>query len=100
MSAERLLQIIVGPHVSEKTTRGTEQQNAYVFKVATRATKPEIKQAVEQLLKVKVDGVRVVNVKPKVKHFRGMAGTRKRWKKAYITIVEGQKIDLLEGNNQ
>lgn len=98
MSAERLMQVIVGPHVSEKTARATEKENVYTFKVATSATKPEIKQAIEKLFKAKVEEVRVVNVKPKTRNFRGMAGMKKKWKKAYVTLVEGQKIDLLEGN--
>ena len=97
MSAERLLQIIVAPHVSEKTTRATEKNNVYVFKVATTATKPEVKKAVEHLFNTKVEDVRVVNVKPKTRRFRGIEGMKKKWKKAYVTLVEGQKIDLLGG---
>jgi large subunit ribosomal protein L23 len=94
MSAERLLEIIVAPHVSEKTTRATEKGNVYTFKVATTAAKPEIKQAIEQLFNTKVDTVRIVNVKPKTRRFRGVEGMKKKWKKAYVTLVEGQKIDL------
>jgi large subunit ribosomal protein L23 len=97
MSAERLLQVIIAPHVSEKTARAAEKQNVYVFKVATFATKPEIKKAVEQLFKTKVEGVRVLNVKPKTRRFRGVEGTKKKWKKAYVTLPQGQQIDLLEG---
>lgn len=97
MSAERLLQIIIAPHVSEKAARATEKANAYVFKVATYATKPEVKQAVQQLFNAKVSSVRLVNVKPKKKRFRGIEGVRKKWKKAYVTLQEGQKIEFLEG---
>lgn len=97
MSAERLLQILIAPHVSEKTTREAEKNNVYVFKVVTTATKPEIKQAVEQLFNTKVDEVRVLNVKPKTRRFRGIEGTKKKWKKAYITLCEGQKIELIGG---
>ncbi len=78
MSAERLLQVLVGPHVSEKTSRATEKHNVYVFKVATCATKPEVKQAVEKLFTTKVDGVRMVNVKAKTRRFRGVEGTKKK----------------------
>ncbi len=97
MSAERLLQVIVAPHISEKTARIAEKQNVYVFKVANSATKPQIKQAVEQLFKTKVEGVRVVNVKPKTRRFRGVEGTKKKWKKAYVTLPQGQQIDFVEG---
>lgn len=95
MSVERLLQIIVAPHISEKTSLGTEKRNQYVFKVLTSATKPEIKQAVESLFNTKVEEVRVLNVKPKVKRFKNIEGTRKKWKKAYVTLQKGQQIDLL-----
>lgn len=97
MSVERLLQVIVGPHVSEKTTRATEKHNVYTFKVATTATKPEVKQAVEKMFSIKVDAVRIVNVKPKTRRFRGVEGMKKKWKKAYVTLQEGQQLDLLGG---
>ncbi len=94
MNAERLLELIIAPHVSEKTARATEKGNVYTFKVANRATKPEIKQAVEKLFNTKVDAVRVVNVKAKTRRFRGVEGMKKKWKKAYVTLKEGQKIEL------
>jgi len=94
MSAERLLEIIYAPHVSEKTARATEKGNVYTFKVATRAAKPEIKQAIEKLFNTKVEAVRIVNVKAKKRRFRGVEGLKKKWKKAYVTLAEGQKIDL------
>lgn len=94
MSAERLLKIIIAPHVSEKTARATEKGNVYTFKVASSAAKPEIKQAIEMLFSIKVDTVRIVNVKPKTRRFRGVEGLKKKWKKAYVTLAEGQKIDL------
>ncbi len=94
MSAERLLEIILGPHVSEKTTRATEKGNVYTFKVAVRAAKPEIKKAIEKLFNTQVEAVRIVNVKAKTRRFRGIEGMKKKWKKAYVTLAEGQKIDL------
>lgn len=94
MNAERLLELIIAPHVSEKTARATEKQNVYTFKVTTKASKPEIKQAVEKLFNTKVEAVRVLNMKPKTRRFRGVEGMKKRWKKAYVTLAEGQKIDL------
>ena len=68
-----------------------------MFKVASNATKPEMKQAIKQLFHVSVTGIRVLNVKPKKRKFRGVEGTKKGWKKAYVTLAEGQKIDFLEG---
>ena len=68
-----------------------------VFKVAADATKPEIKEAVEGLFKVKVKAVNTVNVKGKKKRFKGRPGVRRDWKKAIVTLVEGQKIDVTTG---
>jgi large subunit ribosomal protein L23 len=65
-----------------------------LFRVATDATKPEIKAAVEMLFNVKVEGVSTVNVKGKVKRFGRTFGRRKDWKKAYVSLVQGQEIDL------
>lgn len=94
MKQERLYQVILSPHVSEKTTIGLEKNNVYTFEVATTATKPEVKAAVEFLFQVKVKAVRIVNVRSKKKMFRGVEGSRKAWKKAYVTLHEGQKIDI------
>ncbi|HSW70703.1 MAG TPA: 50S ribosomal protein L23 [Gammaproteobacteria bacterium] len=94
MSAERLLEIIIAPHISEKTSRATEKHQVYTFKVAVNAAKPEIKQAIEKLFNTKVEAVRTVTVKPKTRRFRGVEGSKKKWKKAYVTLAEGQKIDL------
>ncbi|MGM0564331.1 MAG: 50S ribosomal protein L23 [Pseudomonadota bacterium] len=92
MSQERLLQVIVAPHVTEKTAMGIELNNQHVFKVVKDAAKAEIKAAVEQLFNVKVEQVRVVNVKGKTKRFRGFAGKRSDWKKAYVRLAEGSEI--------
>lgn len=94
MNQERLLKTILSPHVSEKTTIGAEKQNQYVFHVAETATKPEVKDAVEFLFNAKVKSVRIVNVRPKTKLFRGLEGKRKGWKKAYVTLQADQKIEL------
>ena len=85
--------VIVAPHITEKSTLLSEN-NAVVFKVADKATKPEIKAAVELLFKVQVEGVQVLNVKGKTKRFGRFSGQRKGWKKAYISLVPGQDIDL------
>jgi len=90
----RLLQIILAPVVSEKATFAGEKNEQIVFRVAKDATKEEIKAAVELLFKVKVEGVQVLNVKGKAKRFGRFMGQRKGWKKAYISLVAGQEIDL------
>ena len=87
----------MAPHVSEKAAIVADSNNQYVFKVAVDATKPEIKQAVEELFKVKVTGVTTLNVKGKTKRFRGRVGKRAGWKKAYVSLAEGQEIDFLGG---
>jgi large subunit ribosomal protein L23 len=95
MNQERLLQIILSPHISEKASIVTEKNNEYVLEVATCATKPEVKDAVELLFNTKVKAVRIVNVRAKEKLFRGFKGNRKRWKKAYVTLEAGQKLEMV-----
>ena len=90
---ERLMTVLVAPHVSEKSARGAEA-GQYVFRVRTDATKPEIRDAVELMFEVKVDAVRVVNVAGKAKRFGGRPGRRSDWKKAYVSLAEGQSIDF------
>ncbi|MEM9532057.1 MAG: 50S ribosomal protein L23 [Pseudomonadota bacterium] len=94
MNAERLYQVLRAPHVSEKSTRVSGEGNQYVFKVATDASKPEVKAAIEMLFKVTVENVNIVNVRGKSRSFRLRAGRRPNWKKAYVRIAEGQTIDV------
>ena len=94
MSNERLLSVLIAPRVSEKTARIQADHNQYVFEVSTFATKLDVKAAVETLFKVKVEGVQVLNVKGKSKGFRGRAGKRADWRKAYVTLAEGQSIEF------
>ncbi|MDH5518636.1 MAG: 50S ribosomal protein L23 [Gammaproteobacteria bacterium] len=98
MNEERLLQVLLAPHVSEKTTAAADAVNQHVFKVATNATKTEIKQAVEKLFNVKVSKVQVVNVKGKSKRFGQRLGKRSDWRKAYIALEAGQDIELAGAN--
>ena len=91
---ERLLEILLSPYVSEKATIGMEKNNVYVFRVTSCATKPEVKDAVESIFNTKVDSVRITNVKTKTKMFRGQKGTRKAWKKAYVTLQADQKLEM------
>lgn len=95
MNQERLLQVILSPHISEKSTIALEKRNEYVFEVANNATKPEVKDAIEHLFNAKVKSVRIVNVRPKKKLFRGFEGKRQGWKKAYITLQADQKLDIV-----
>ena len=90
----RLAQVLVAPIVSEKATAVAEKHNQVLFKVLRDATKPEIKAAVELMFKVEVDAVQVVNVMGKAKRFGGRPGRRSDWKKAYVSLIAGQTIDL------
>ena len=94
LNVDRLHAIILAPVVSEKSTRLAEASNQAVFKVLRDAQKPEIKAAIEALFKVKVEGVRTLNVKGKAKGGQKTPGRRSDWKKAYITLAEGQQIDF------
>jgi large subunit ribosomal protein L23 len=85
--------VILAPHITEKTTLLTEQ-NAVVFKVAPKATKPQIKAAIEALFKVKVLGVNTLTRKGKIKRFRGIKGKQQDVKKAIVRLAEGDKIDV------
>jgi large subunit ribosomal protein L23 len=95
MSQERLMKVLLAPHVSEKTTRVADQANQVVFRVLPDASKTEIKKAVELLFEVKVSSVQVSNMKGKLKRFGQSIGRRKNWKKAYVTLAEGQDIDFI-----
>jgi large subunit ribosomal protein L23 len=94
VSNERLLSVLIAPRVSEKTARIQADHNQYVFQVATIATKQDVKAAVEALFKVKVEDVQVMNVKGKTKGFRGRSGKRADWRKAYVTLADGQSIEF------
>jgi large subunit ribosomal protein L23 len=94
MNQERIFQILESPHVSEKAAVVADQNNQYVFKVALNATKAEIRKSVEQLFKVKVDNVRTLRVKGKVKRNKHGLSARSTWKKAYVRLQQGQDIDF------
>jgi len=85
--------VLRAPRVSEKTAR-LQESNQYVFKVATDATKADVKAAVEHLFSVKVEAVNVLNVKGKPRSFRNRTGRRNDWRKAYVRLAEGQTIDV------
>ena len=94
MNQERVFQILMGPHVSEKAAILADTNNQYVFRVAIDATKAEIKQSVEQLFKVSVDDVKTLRVKGKSKRNRFGITTKPTWKKAYVRLAQGQEIDF------
>jgi large subunit ribosomal protein L23 len=92
--SEKLIKLLLAPHVSEKAARAGEKHNQYVFRVRLDATKPEIAKAVELMFSVEVDAVQVVNVGGKKKRFGASFGRRSDWKKAYVSLKSGQTIDL------
>ncbi len=94
MNQERMYQVLVAPHVSEKAALAADNGNQYVFKVAVDATKSEIRKAVEQLFKVNVTGVSTLKVKGKVKRNRYGYVSKPTWKKAYVRLEQGQDIDF------
>ena len=94
MNQERLFKVLPGPHITEKSAMSAGTATQVVFKVATDATKLEVRKAVEQLFEVKVDGVRVVNMKGKTRRTKTGLGRRSDWKKAYVRLAEGQDIDF------
>ena len=95
ISQEKIFSVLRAPRVSEKTARLQEISNQYVFEVAKTATKADIKVAVEKIFDVKVEAVNVVNVKGKTKSFKFRQGRRGDWRKAYVTLADGQSIDVM-----
>lgn len=93
---ERLTQVVLAPVISEKSTYVADKHNQVIFRVASSATKPEIKAAVEFMFKVQVESVTVVNVRGKEKRFGQFIGRRNHWKKAYVSLKAGQEINFAE----
>ena len=92
----RLMQVILAPVISEKSTFVADKHNQVAFRVVQNATKPEIKAAVEFMFKVQVESVTVSNVRGKEKRFGQTAGRRSNWKKAYVSLKPGQEINFAE----
>jgi large subunit ribosomal protein L23 len=88
--------VIVRPILTERSTTLKEKQNQYIFEVLPEATKPDIRHAVEEIFKVKVLSVRTMNVLGKFRRLGRSMGKKPDWKKAIVTLGEGQKIDLVE----
>lgn len=98
MNQERMYQILLSPHVSEKASLLAEENNQHVFRVLSTATKVEVKEAVEGMFKVKVEKVRLLNVKGKAKRFSGRMGKRSDLRKAYVTLTTDNDIDFAGAN--
>jgi len=96
VSQERMYEIVRSPVVTEKSTRGSEH-NQVTFRVPLDATKPEIRAAIEGLFKVKVKAINTLRLAGKTKRFRGRPGQRSDVKKAIVSLVEGQTIDVTTG---
>jgi large subunit ribosomal protein L23 len=97
MNIERMYTVLKGAHVSEKSTILADANNQYTFKVATDATKPEIKTAVEKIFNVVVQDLQVLNVKGKTKRTpKGRIRKRSDWRKAYVRLEAGHEIDFAD----
>ena len=96
MNQERLMQVLLAPIVSEKSTMLAEKANQVGFRVIQDATKPEIKAAVELLFKVDVESVQVLNQKGKAKRHGRFMGRRSNVRKAYVSLKPGQEINFAE----
>lgn len=94
MNKERLMNVLIQPHVSEKSANAADKGNQYVFRVAGDATKGEVKAAVELMFEVKVEDVNVLNRPSKARRFRNIAGRRSGFRKAYVRLASGQSIDF------
>ncbi len=94
---KQLSRIIAAPLITEKGTLLSEDGNQVLFRVPREANKAEIRQAVEKLFDVKVVKVRTLNLLGKTRRVGRIVGRRPAWKKAYVTLAEGQSIDFFEG---
>ena len=93
MKKEQLMNVLIAPHVTEKPATAMQNNNQYTFRVQKSATKTDIKAAVELMFEVKVKGVQVVNEPGKSRRFGKITGRTQDWKKAYVSLVQGQSID-------
>ena len=91
---DQLMNVVLAPVVSEKSTFVADKNRQYVFRVADHATKPEIKGAIELMFKTKVENVTVLNVHGKDRRFGRTIGRRRNWKKAYVRLAAGQEINF------
>src|SRR5215510_2699529 len=92
-SQEKLIAVLLAPHITEKTSLAMQNTNTYSFRVRRDSTKPDIKAAVELMFNVKVAGVQVVNETGKTRRFGKLSGRTQDIKKAYVRLAPGQTID-------
>lgn len=95
MISKNIYEVLLGPHISEKATMVTKVYNQYTFRAISKATKIEIKQAIESIFKVRVQSITTLNQKGKVKNTTHGLGKRRNVKKVYVRLVDGQEIDFL-----
>ena len=93
MGPERLMGVLMAPHVTEKTSQALQLRNQYTFRVRRDASRIEVRAAVELMFDVKVAGVQVVNEPGKSRRFGKTPGRTQDWKKAYVRLAAGQSID-------
>ena len=97
---EGLMNVLIAPHVTEKTSQGSQQHNQYAFRVRRDATRTDVRRAVELMFEVKVSSVQIVNEHGKQRRFGGRLGRTSDWKKAYVRLPEGQSIDYERSADQ
>ena len=95
MNQEMLMNLLLAPRITEKSTMVSEKYRQYVFRVLKNATKAQIRQAVELMFKVEVESVQISNVKGKRKAFKQAVGKRSDWKKAYVKLKPGFDINFM-----
>lgn len=97
---QKLLKVLISPVISEKSTFVGEKNNQFVFRVAERAHKADIKEAIELLFKVEVEKVSVLRVKGKEKKYGRFSGRRRNWRKAYVSLKPGQELNMVAGEGK
>jgi len=93
VNREQLMSVLIAPHVTEKSSLAMQNHNQYTFRVRRDATKTDIRKAVELMFDVKVAGVQVVNEAGKRRRFGKSLGRTQDWKKAYVSLAQGETID-------
>jgi large subunit ribosomal protein L23 len=93
LGKEGLMNVLLAPHVTEKTSLGLQERNQYAFRVRRDATRTDVRRAVELMFEVKVEGVQVLNEAGKKRRFGNRNGRTQDWKKAYVRLAAGQSID-------
>jgi large subunit ribosomal protein L23 len=93
LGREGLMNVLLAPHVTEKSSLAQQGRNQYAFRVRRDATRTDVRRAIELMFEVKVEGVQVVNMMGKKRRFAQRSGRTQDWKKAYVRLADGQTID-------